>query len=49
MMFPFALSLIGVAVIAAGLVYHRKQAAIAAWVEGNIPDVLRRLRPAHAR
>jgi hypothetical protein len=49
MMFPFALSLIGVAVIAAGLLYHRKQAALAAWAATNLPDALRRLRPAHAR
>jgi len=49
MLFPFALSLIGVAIIAAGLLYHRNQAAIAAWVENNFPEALRRLRPAHAR
>jgi hypothetical protein len=49
MMFPFALSLIGVVVIALGLLYHRKQAAIAAWIEANIPEAVRRLRPAHAR
>jgi hypothetical protein len=49
MMFPFALSLIGIAVIALGLVYHRNQAAIAAWIEANIPESVRRLRPAHAR
>ena len=49
MMFPFALSLIGIAVIALGLIYHKKQAAIAGWIEANIPDGLRKLRPAHAR
>jgi hypothetical protein len=49
MMFPFALSLIGIVVIALGLLYHRKQAAIAAWIEANIPEAVRRLRPAHAR
>jgi hypothetical protein len=49
MMFPFALSLIGIAVIAAGLLYHRKQAALAGWAATNLPDALRRLRPAHAR
>ena len=49
LMFPFALSLIGIAIIALGLLYHRNQAALAAWVERNIPDALRRLRPAHAR
>jgi hypothetical protein len=49
MMFPFALSLIGIAVIALGLLYHRHQTAITAWIEANIPDAVRRLRPAHAR
>jgi hypothetical protein len=49
MMFPFALSLIGIVVIALGLLYHRKQAAIGAWIEANIPESVRRLRPAHAR
>jgi hypothetical protein len=49
MMFPFALSLIGIAVIAAWLLYHRNQAAIAAWIEKSIPESLRNLRPAHAR
>jgi len=49
MLFPFALSLIGVAIIVAGLLYHRNQAALAAWAERNLPDGLRRLRPAHAQ
>lgn len=49
LLFPFALSLIGIAVIALGLLYHRKQAAIAAWVDTHMPQALQRLRPAHAR
>ena len=49
LLFPFALSLIGVAIIAAGLLYHKKQAAIGAWVESHLPAALMRLRPAHAR
>jgi len=49
LLFPFALSLIGVAVIAAGLLYHRHQAAIADWIERNLPAGLRQLRPPHAR
>lgn len=49
LLFPFALSLIGVAVIAAGLLYHRHQQAVAAWLEAHLPDVLLRLRPMHAR
>lgn len=48
MLFPFALSLIGVAIIAAGLVYHSRQAAIAAWLTRYLPDAVARLRPAHA-
>ena len=48
LLFPFALSLIGVAVIAAGLLYHRNQAAIAAWLEARLPDWVKRLRPGEA-
>lgn len=46
MLFPFALSLIGVAIIAFGLYYHRHQAAIAAWIDVRMPEALKRLRPA---
>jgi hypothetical protein len=49
LLFPFALSLIGVGVIAAGLLYHRKQEAIGKWLETNLPEAILRLRPAHAR
>jgi hypothetical protein len=49
LLFPFALSLIGVAVIALGLYYHRNQAAIAAWMEARLPPALKALRPPHAR
>jgi hypothetical protein len=49
LLFPFALSLIGVAVIALGLLYHRNQAAIAAWMEARLPPALKALRPPHAR
>ena len=49
LLFPFALSLIGVAVIAIGLLYHRKQDAIAAWFTAHLPEPVLRLRPAHAR
>lgn len=45
LLFPFALSLIGIAVIAAGLFYHRRQQAIAAWLAANLPDAVLRLRP----
>jgi hypothetical protein len=48
LLFPFALSLIGIAVVAAGLAYHRKQDAIAAWLSANLPPALLRLRPQQA-
>src|SRR5215831_1046766 len=46
LLFPFALSLIGIAVIAAGLFYHRKQEAIATWLAAHLPEAVLRLRPA---
>jgi hypothetical protein len=46
LMFPFALSMIGIAVVAAGLLYHRNQQAIAAWLSANLPKTVLRLRPA---
>src|SRR5262249_49189275 len=49
MLFPFALSLIGVAVIAVGLLYHKHQSALAAWAHEHTPAALMRRRPAHAR
>jgi hypothetical protein len=47
LLFPFALSLIGVAVIAAGLLYYRNQGRLAAWFEANLPEGVKRLRPQH--
>ncbi len=47
LLFPFALSLIGVAVIAIGLVYHRRQNAISAWLTAHLPAAIIRLRPTH--
>jgi hypothetical protein len=47
MLFPFALSLIGIGIIAFGLYYHRHQHAISAWVERCLPESLKRLRPAN--
>jgi hypothetical protein len=32
LLFPFALSLIGVGVIAAGIAYHKRQGAITLWI-----------------
>jgi hypothetical protein len=49
LLFPFALSLIGVAVIAAGLLYYRHQDRITAWFEARVPDPVKRLRPLHMR
>jgi hypothetical protein len=49
MLFPFALSAIGVAVIAVGLYYHKHQAAIEAWLERYLPEVVAFLRPPDAR
>src|ERR1043165_8421877 len=49
LLFPFALSLIGVAVIAAGLLYYRHQERISAWLEARVPDAVKRLRPLHMR
>jgi hypothetical protein len=37
--------MIGIAVIAAGLFYHRRQEAIAAWLSANLPPAVLRLRP----
>jgi len=45
LLFPFALSLIGIVVIAAGLLYHRKEQAIAAWLATHLPEAVLRLRP----
>ena len=44
MLFPFALSLIGIGIIALGLYYHRKRPAISAWIDARLPEALRRLR-----
>jgi hypothetical protein len=45
LLFPFALSAIGIAVIAAGLFYHRKEAKISAWLSVNLPEAVLRIRP----
>jgi hypothetical protein len=48
-LFPFALSAIGVLVIAAGLWLHRVRPVMAAWMSRTLPEGVRRLRPVHAR
>lgn len=49
LLYPFALSLIGVAVIAAGLLLHKHRAALERMLAERLPPALRMLRPAHAR
>ena len=46
LLFPFALSLIGVTIIALGWLYHRKETAIAARLARALPTPLRRLHRA---
>ena len=48
LLFPFALSLIGVAIIALGLYYHKHQDEIGDWFDARLPAELKRLRPANA-
>lgn len=48
LLFPFALSLIGVAVIALGLYVHRHQDDLRDWFDARLPPPLKRLRPANA-
>ena len=45
LLFPFALSLIGVGIIALGLYYYRHQDAVARWIDERLPAPLKRLRP----
>ncbi|CAN5476497.1 hypothetical protein BH11PSE4_BH11PSE4_42570 [soil metagenome] len=46
LLFPFALSMIGIGIIALGLYYNRHQPAIRGWIEARLPAPLKRLRPA---
>lgn len=48
-LFPFALSGIGVLIIAAGLLFHRYGPKLAGLVGDVLPDYVRDMRPAHAR
>ena len=43
-MFPFALSLIGVGIIALGLYYYRHQDTVRLWVDDWLPESVKRLR-----
>ena len=49
LLFPFALTLVGVAVVGAGILYQRHSGRIAAALECALPLGLRSLRPPHAR
>ncbi len=49
LLYPFALSLIGVLIIVAGLWLHRRQAALEQALAERLPPALEALRPAHAR
>ncbi len=49
LLFSFALSLIGLAIIWLGLVVHRNRRKIAAWMANALPPGLAALRPVHAR
>jgi hypothetical protein len=49
LLYPFALSEIGVLIIAAGLWLHRRQAALEQALTERLPPLLKALRPAHAR
>jgi hypothetical protein len=49
LLYPFALSLIGLAVIGAGLLLHRHAAALERAVQDRLPTWLAALRPPHAR
>ncbi len=45
-LFSFALSAIGIAIVAAGIYTQRHRAGLTAWFDHTLPEGLRRLRPA---
>ncbi|HVJ41469.1 MAG TPA: hypothetical protein VM639_08225 [Dongiaceae bacterium] len=49
LLFPFALSLIGIGVIALGILYLRKRDVLESWLRIVLPAGLQNLRPLHAR
>jgi hypothetical protein len=49
LLYPFALSLIGLAVIGAGLLLHRHGAALERALQARLPRALVTFRPRHAR
>jgi hypothetical protein len=49
LLYPFALSLVGLVIILAGLFYYRRQSVIEQTLQDLLPSALHALRPAHAR
>lgn len=49
LLYPFALSLIGLLILGAGILYYRKQDTIGKWLQEHLPAGLQVLRPLHAR
>jgi hypothetical protein len=49
LLFPIALSGIGLLVIGAGILYFRRRNDIAAWMNSSLPAGAQKLRPVHAR
>ncbi len=49
LLYPFALSLIGLLILGTGILYFRKQAAIEEMLRTHLPAGLQALRPVHAR
>jgi hypothetical protein len=45
LLFPFALSFIGLGIIGAGLALHRNRPKLSAWMADSLPAPLKRLRP----
>ena len=49
LLFPLALSAIGLAIIGGGILYFRRRQDIASWLATNLPPAAQKLRPVHAR
>ena len=49
LLFPFALSVIGLGVVGLGIAYARRRVAIQQWFDAHLPAGLQMLRPAQAR
>ena len=45
LLFSFALSAIGIGIIALGLLLHKNRDAMTAWLDKNLPTALKNLRP----